>query len=121
MRAPIRDVLNWTQEEGDIDESMLVFPEGMEGTEEDLSTSMKGMSISGELSNDILEELKHEQLHDRIFGIDRLILYKPEDTLKTIVEKLFAAPDKRLVNIKRGTREITGVISVTNIFVYATS
>jgi len=121
MRASIKDVLNWTQEEGDIDESLLLLSEAMEGTEDDLSTSMKGMSISGELSNDILEEIKHEQLHDKISGIDRLILYKPEDTLKTIVEKLFAAPDKRLVNIRRGTREIIGVISVTNIFVYATS
>jgi hypothetical protein len=114
MRTPIKEVLKWIQEEGDIDESLSYLPEAMEITEEDLSASVKGMSISGEVSNDILEELKH----DKISGIDRLIFYKPEETLKTIIEKLFASPDKRLINIKRATREIIGVISVSNVFVY---
>ena len=121
MGTPIKEVLKWVQEEGDIDESLSYPQEAMEGTEEDLSTSMKGMSISGEVSNEILEELKHEQFHERISGIDRLIIYKPEESLKTIIEKLFASPDKRLINIKRSTKEIVGVISVTNVFVYAMS
>jgi len=121
MQTPIKEVLKWIQEEGDIDESLSYLPEAMEGTEEDLSVSIKGMSISGEVSNDILEELKREQFHDKISGIDRLMFYKPEETLKTIIEKLFASPDKRLINIKRATREILGVISVSNVFVYIVS
>lgn len=121
MKTPIREILKGVQEEGDIDESLSYLPEAMEGTEEDLSASMRGMSLSGEVSNDILEELKHEQLHEKISGIDRLILYKPEETLKIIVEKIFASPDKRLIRIHRSTREILGVISVTNIFTYVTS
>lgn len=121
MRTPIKEVLKWTQEEGDIDESLSYLPEAMEGTEDDLSENIKGMSISGEVSNDILEELKHEQLHEKISGIDRLILYKPEESLKIIVEKLFASPDKRLVNIRSTTREIIGLISVSNVFVYVMS
>ena len=120
MKSPIKDVLKGIQEEIDVDESSYL-PEAMEGTEEDLSASMRGMSISGEASNDILEEMKHEQLHDKVSGIDRLILYKPEETLKAIVEKIIASPDKRLIYFKRSTREIMGVISVTNIFTYVTS
>lgn len=114
----MKDVLSWTQEEGDMDESL---PEAMEGMEDDLSASMRAISISGEVSSDVLEEYKQELFRNKISGIDRLILYKPEETLKTIVEKLFASPDKRLVNLRRGSLEIIGVISVTNIFVYATS
>jgi len=117
MKTPIKDILKLVQEEGDIDESISCAPEAMEGAEEDLSASMRNMSISGEIPTELLEEIKHE----KVFGIDRLISYKPEETLKTIVEKIFASADKRLINIKRTTREIAGVISVTNIFSYITS
>ncbi len=121
MKTPIKEVLKWIQEESEVDESLSYLPEAMEGTEEDLSMSMRGMSISGEVSCDILEEMKHEQPHDKISGLDRLILYKPEESFKTIVEKIFASSDKRLIHIRRTSREIAGVISVTNIFTYVTS
>jgi len=121
MKTPIKDVLKWVQEEGEIDESASFLPEAMEGTEEDLSASMRVMSISGDVPADIVEEFKHEFTHEKIYGIDRLIQYKPEETLKTIIEKIIASPDKRLICMKRSTREIAGVISVTNIFTYVTT
>ena len=119
MRTPIKDILKLVQSEGDVEESVSFLPEAMEGTEEDLSASMRGMSISGDVPIEVLEELK--QPYDKIYGIDRLITYKPEETLKTIIEKIFAAPDKRLICMKKGSHDITGVISITNIFTYATS
>eukprot|EP00826_Nyctotherus_ovalis_P008441 TRINITY_DN12187_c0_g1_i8.p1 TRINITY_DN12187_c0_g1~~TRINITY_DN12187_c0_g1_i8.p1 ORF type:complete len:107 (+),score=14.16 TRINITY_DN12187_c0_g1_i8:49-321(+) len=82
----------------------------------DRSTSFRAVSISGEVSSDVME--KPEPQHDKVSGIDRLMFYKPEESLKTIIEKLFASPDKRLINIKRSTKEILGVISVTDVFVY---
>ncbi len=121
MKTPIKDLLKFVQDEVEVDESMSLQADYMDGADEDLSASMRGMSISGEVPGDILEELKHEQGRERMYGLDRLIRYAPEESLKTIVEKIFAAKDKRLVYIKRYTHEIIGVISISNIFTYVTS
>ena len=120
MKAPIKDILKLVQKEDDVDESMPGVQEAMERAEDDLSGSMKMLSLSNENLNDP-EESKHDFGPDRIFGFDRLFLYTPEDTLKSIVEKIVASPDKRLICLRKGTREVSSVISITDIFTYVTS
>ena len=100
MGAPIKEVLKWIQEEGEIDD-------GSFSESKDLAEDLEKMSLSEKLG--------------KFSGIDRLLFYKPEENFKIIVEKIFASYDKRLINLKIDTREIIGVISMTNIFFYAMS
>ncbi len=119
MKTPIKDILRLVQKEGDFDESMSGVQEVMELAEDDLSESMKMLSVSIENPNDG-EEFKHEFGPDRIYGFDRVFLYTPDDTLKAIIEKIVASPDKRLICLRKNTREVASVISITDIFTYVT-
>ena len=82
---------------------------------------LEGIPFAAEDINEGISKLTiNENPHKEMSRIGRLLPYKPEETLKTIIEKLFASSDKRLINMNAETKEIEGVISVNNIFVYAT-
>jgi predicted Ser/Thr protein kinase len=100
MGTPIKEVLKWVHKEKDL--------EGIPFAVEDISEGISRLIIN-------------ERPHKETSRIGRLLPYKSEETLKTIIEKLFASSDKRLINMNAETREIEGMISMSNIFVYATS
>lgn len=116
MKTPIKEILKLVQDETDMEESVSLMADGPENTEEELSTSMKMLSFSAENA----EEQKREAVQEKVYGYERLFLFTPEDTLKTIIEKIVASPDKRLLYIARGTAELKAVISITDIFTYVT-
>ncbi len=119
MCTPIKEILKLVQKDGDFEELSSPLQEPMDVSGEELSERMMSMSI--EHSNEQLEEGKHDSPPERISGCDRLFLYTPDDSLKHIIEKIVAAPDKRLVQLRKGTKEVVGVLSITDILTYVTS
>jgi len=56
-----------------------------------------------------------DDTHKLIYGIDRVLLFKPEESVKVIVEKVMVAPDRRLVCLDRKNMKIKGIISITDV------
>ena len=58
---------------------------------------------------------------DKIMGIDRVFTYTDEESIKVIIEKLLAAPDKRLIQIDYRTLSVIKCISFTDLLNFVTT
>jgi hypothetical protein len=66
-----------------------------------------------EKSEEKRSEMLEGEMKERMYGMGRMLTYSPSDSIKLVIEKILASPDKRLIHMKK--RNVEGIISFTDV------
>lgn len=91
------------------------------GGEESSDSDEEGKEVESQSEDETAqEEIEIEELFGKIYGIERVLLYNEDDTLKDVIEKISLVPECKLmyVDMKNGQPQIKNLISLSDIFSY---
>lgn len=86
--------------------------------EEEVKDEEKKQSTELKLKSD--KDLVIEDLFGKIFGIERVLLLKKQDTLRDVIEKITLIPESKLVyiDVEQGYPKMKNMLSLSDVFEY---
>lgn len=66
------------------------------------------------------KDLEIEDLFGKVFGIERVLLMKKNDTLKEVIEKITLIPEGKLVyvDLEQGFPKVKNMLALSDLFAY---
>lgn len=86
--------------------------------EEEVKDEEKKQSTELKLKSE--QDLVIEDLFGKIFGIERVLLLKKQDTLRDVIEKITLIPESKLVyiDVEQGYPKMKNMLSLSDVFEY---
>lgn len=66
------------------------------------------------------KDLEIEDLFGKVFGIERVLLLKKNDTLKEVIEKITLIPESKLVyvDVEQGFPKVKNMLALSDLFAF---